>query len=137
MDDTLFGEGICSLPNKSQFVRLTWTDNTVHILDSDLEIIQHMSMFPGVKEGWGITHHDGTLFVSDGTEFITKIDTSSLKPFSKITVRMPNNQKVSHINELEYANGLLYANVFTTNYIVSIDPENGAVRAVYDFSALL
>lgn len=86
MDIELFGEGICSLPGKESFIRLTWTDNKVDILNKNLGIIETMPMFRGVKEGWGITRFENTLYVSDGTEYISKINAETFEPEGKFSV---------------------------------------------------
>ena len=79
MSDKVFGEGISRLPGGSNFVRMTWLDNIVDILDSNLRTIETIPMFTGVKEGWGITHNENTLYVSDGSPTITLVNANSLE----------------------------------------------------------
>jgi len=67
MSASVFGEGICTLPGNGSFVRMTWQDNIVDLLDSNLRVTESMQMFTGPKEGWGITRNGQTLYVSDGS----------------------------------------------------------------------
>lgn len=87
MNANYFGEGICSLNDFHQrFVRLTWKDNVVDVLDTNLRRIETMPLFEGLKEGWGITRNDSRLFVSDGSEYLTFINSHTFENEGKIMV---------------------------------------------------
>ena len=91
MNEKYFGEGICSLSDrKDSFVRLTWKNHVVDILDQSLETVFTMKMFEGVKEGWGITRNGTRLYVSDGSENITFINSNSFETEGRLMVHMPN-----------------------------------------------
>ncbi len=110
MPKSVFGEGICSLHN-GNFVRLTWQDNIVDVLDSNLNVIETMTMFQGVGEGWGITRGGKTLYISDGSHYITKINAETFE--NEGTVKVTEGGKpVSNLNELEYVDGKIWANIF-------------------------
>ena len=84
-----------------------------------------MQMFPGVREGWGITRNNDVLYVSNGSERIYKINAQTFESIGSFQVTMPNGQKVKMINELEFANGLIWGNIYTTNYIIGFNPLDG------------
>ena len=90
-------------------------------------------------EGWGLTTDGSSLIVSDGSSNLRFIDPATingeLKAQSIVGVT-DNNGPVSNINELEYIEGFIYANQYTTNYILKIDPSNGKVVGKLDLSSL-
>jgi glutamine cyclotransferase len=142
MGSTIFGEGICPL-NSEQIVVLTWQNNKVYILgQNDLKIEKELPLFKGAKEGWGVTQFpvEGKtsygLYVSDGTEKIFKIDGNTFETLGYITVTDESGRVVTELNELEYANGLIWANIWFKNDIIAIDPTSGKVVKRYDMSSL-
>ena len=86
-------------------------------------------------DGWGLTHNETDLIMSDGTEYIYFLDPNTQKLKRQIAV-CSNDAKIDQINELEYINGKIWANVYLKDIIVIINPKNGAVENVIDFSAL-
>ena len=89
-----FGEGISQL-NADTLIELTWREKTVRLLDSEtLEEKSTFKMWEGVKEGWGITldAQNDLLYVSDGSDKITRIDAKTLKQKNQFTVKKPNGQ---------------------------------------------
>lgn len=122
MPDDIFGEGICTLPGESSFVRMTWKDDIVDILDSNLKILETRSMFSDVKQGWGITRDEEILYVTDGSENVYIVNAKTFETERSFKVTMPNGKIVTYLNELEFINGLIWANVFTTNDVIAIDP---------------
>lgn len=118
-------------------MRLTWKDNIVDVLDSSLNTIETMLMFDGVNEGWGITRNNDMLYVSNGSETIYKINALTFESEGSFQVTMPNGKKVRRINELEFVDGLIFGNIFTTNIVVGFDANNGKVTKQIDFSSLL
>jgi glutamine cyclotransferase len=87
------------------------------------------------KEGWGLTTDGRSIMMSDGTNFITFLDPDSLKATKKLDVTF-KGASVLYINELEYINGFIYANIWTTNNIVRIDPSTGRITGIIDLSPL-
>ncbi len=127
-----FGEGIAVLNKK--LYQLTYLNQTGFIYD--VNTYQKLGEFKfDSKEGWGLTHDSIHLIMSDGTNIITYIDTATLQAVKRIQVT-DNNAPVNNLNELEYVNGYIYANVFTTNTIVKINPLSGLVVAKVDCTAL-
>lgn len=95
-------------------------------------------MWPGVKEGWGITldPERRILYVSDGSAKITRVDADTLEQISQFTVKGEQGKPLKLINELEFVDGMIWANVFYYNGMVEIDPESGYVRRYVDFAPL-
>jgi len=134
LDDRYFGEGITVLNNKLYY--LTWKTNVGFIYDA--KTYKKLSEFqydPKIKEGWGLTHDSKNLIVSNGTDVIQFLDTTDLKVVRSIKVRA-GNMRIKELNELEYVDGYIYANVWMTDWIVKIDPANGEVVGKLDLSAI-
>ena len=88
------------------------------------------------KEGWGLTNDGENLIMSNGTHELIWINPSDFSQIKKVQVA--NNEGViNYLNELEYINGTIYANVYTTNLIVQIDPETGKVLSEINFDGIL
>ena len=130
-----FGEGITILNGK--IYQLTWQEHVGYIYDAKTYRKLQEFTYPG--QGWALTHDSTHLIMSDGSSNLQFIDpaaiTSTLKAQSIVGVT-DNNGPVSNINELEYINGFIYANQYTTNYILKIDPANGKVVGKLDLSSL-
>lgn len=128
-----FGEGIAKCNNK--IYQLTYKNKTGFIYDS--RTFKQIGIFQfDNAEGWGLTNiNDTALIMSDGSNILTFLDPDNLKFIKKIEV-FENNIPVTNLNELEYVNGHIYANIYTTNKIVKIDPNNGNVIATLDLTPL-
>lgn len=126
-----FGEGITVLNDK--VYQLTWTNNTVHVYDLDGKHLKDMR-YQG--EGWGLTSDGEKLYMSDGTERIFRIDPETFKREATLVVTM-RGEPVQYINELEWIEGRIWANVYTTDYILIINPENGVVEGLVNCEGLL
>jgi glutamine cyclotransferase len=86
-------------------------------------------------KGGGITHDEKNLIMSDGSEKLTYLDTTSLKPVKTLSVT-DEYGVVKKLNELEYVDGFIFANLWETNTIVKIDAGNGKVVGRLDLSPL-
>ena len=128
-----FGEGITILNNK--IYQLTWQENTGLVYD--LNTFEKLSSFKygKSKEGWGICHHENTIYKSDGTETIWLLNSETLAEEDYIQV-YTNRGKIVGINEMEWINGAIYANRYQKDGVAIINPKNGAVIGVIDFSPL-
>ncbi|HET7003319.1 MAG TPA: glutaminyl-peptide cyclotransferase, partial [Puia sp.] len=128
-----FGEGITILGNK--LYQLTWTNKKGFIYD--LKTFKKIGefTFPS-KEGWGMTTDGSNLIMSDGSSNLTYLDPLSFKT-NRIVGVTDNNGPVGNINELEYVNGTILANIYQTPYIIRIDPNTGKVLGKADFSNLV
>jgi glutamine cyclotransferase len=128
-----FGEGIVFLNDK--LYQLTYKTRVGFIYDAKtFRQIKEFS-FPS-KEGWGLTTDGNHLIMSDGTDKIAYLDSTSLKTLKSISV-YDNQGAVKGINELEYIEGFIFANVYTTNYLVKIDPKTGEVVGRIDLTSLV
>ncbi len=129
---TLFGEGITVLNNK--IYQLTWTEKKGYIYQfPDFKLLKEFSF--ELTEGWGITNNGKELIVSDGSSNIYFWDPETLKETRRISVQ-DNNGLRNMLNELEFINGSIYANVYETDEILKIDPATGNVTGSLDFSDL-
>lgn len=134
LDDKYFGEGICIL--KDKILQLTWTSGDAFIRNANtLELEKTIALHTKHKQGWGVTSDGESFIVSDGTELLTFINPTSFKR-TKILEVYDNKGKVIKINELEYINGKIYANVWMKDYIITIDPNTGRVLEKIDLMHL-
>lgn len=133
LEDKYFGEGITIFNNK--LYQLTWREKTGFIYNPDN--FTKLKEFPYFREveGWGLTHDDKNLYQSDGTEKIYILDPETLKETDYINV-YTNSRKIKDVNELEWVDGKIFANVYETNLIVIIDPETGAVEGILNMADL-
>ncbi len=113
---------------------MTWQEQTGFVYDlATFELLQTFS-YP--TEGWGITHDGQRLIVSDGTSTIYFWDPNSLQEIGRITVR-DHLGPINRLNELEYVNGEIWANIWLTDLIARISPETGDVLGYIDLTGLL
>jgi glutaminyl-peptide cyclotransferase len=134
LDNQYFGEGITVFNNKIYY--LTWQNRLGFIYDANsYKKLGEFKIETKTNEGWGITHDNKNLIVSDGSENLYFLDTASMK-ITKTVVVKENGKPVKKINELEFINGFVYSNVWETNWILKIDPATGNVVAKLDLSDL-
>lgn len=131
-DKDVFGEGIALLDGR--IFQLTWTDGIAFVYDP--ETLTQTGHFRYTGEGWGLTTDGKVLFMSDGTSQISMVDPTDFKKIKKINVKL-DGRSVRGLNELEWIDGKIWANVFTTDSIVIIDPQTGNVEGVVDLTGLL
>ena len=128
----LFGEGVTIYDSK--IIQLTWRSNVGFVYDKDsFELLREFS-YP--TEGWGITCDDKHLIMSDGTANLYFLHPESFEEQKRIKVH-DNKGSVERLNELEYVDGEIYANVFQTNHIARIDPKSGKVVGWIDLTGIL
>ena len=127
-----FGEGITVLGDK--VYQLTWTSNKVHIYDRATGAKIKDIRYSG--EGWGLTTDGEVLYMSNGTSRIFRIDPETFARKSAFTVTL-RGEPLNYLNELEWIDGKLWANVYTLDQIVIIDPASGVVEGVVDLRGLL
>lgn len=126
-----FGEGITIYNDK--IYQLTWTNKKGFVYD--MNSFQKIGEFVYPTEGWGITSDGKSLIVSDGTNFLTFYDPVTFEITKTISVQF-QNQSVMNLNELEFVDGKIYANVYMTDKIAIINSENGNVEQWIDISSL-
>ncbi len=117
-----FGEGITILNNK--VYQLTWKAFTGYVYNK--HTLQKTDEFTYSTEGWGLCNDGKRLIMSDGTEKVYFIDTTYLQVTGSIQV-YDNEGMISSINELEYIDGLVYANIYGSDNIIAFDPVTGKV----------
>lgn len=133
LNDIYFGEGITILNNK--IYQLTYKEKTGFVYNiTDFSLIDSFRF--ASKEGWGLTNDGTNLIMSDGTNVLTWLNPDD---FSIIkTVQVANNTgAVYNINELEYIDGKILANIYTTELIVEIDAETGKILSEIDLRGIL
>ncbi|MFL2590265.1 MAG: glutaminyl-peptide cyclotransferase [Flavobacteriaceae bacterium] len=135
IDDAYFAEGITLLDKK--IYQLTWQSKIGFIYD--LESFKLIDSFQYKKsiEGWGLCNDGKTIYKSDGSSKIWKINPNTLEEIDFIQVTT-NKSIITKINEMEWVNGRIYANTYQFNkdIIIIINPESGTVEGVVDFDGL-
>ncbi|MDB9782295.1 glutaminyl-peptide cyclotransferase [Winogradskyella sp.] len=133
LEDRYFGEGLTILNDK--IYHLTWQANTGFVYD--VESFKKLSSFKygASKEGWGFCNDGEKLYKSDGTEKIWTINPENLTEENHIEVYTEKG-KIPSLNELEWINGKIFANIYQRNGVVIINPKNGGVEGVIDFEPL-
>jgi glutamine cyclotransferase len=127
-----FGEGIAIVGNK--IFQLTWQSHVGFVYNlADFKLLRQFS-YPG--EGWGLTSHGNEIFMSDGTVEIRVLNAATLKEKRRFTVR-DGATPIDQLNELEFVEGELFANVWQTDRIARISPQTGKVLGWIDLTGLL
>ncbi len=134
LDGQYFGEGITVLNNK--IYQLTYKHKIGFIYDA--RTYKQIGEFPyktSTGEGWAITHDNTNLIMNDGSDHLYFLDSAKLNIIKTISVT-ENGVRLKKLNELEFVNGYIYANVWETNIIVKIDPSTGKVKGRLDLTSL-
>ena len=151
-----FGEGAELINGK--IYQLTWQKRTIIVYDPNgLKKLKEVTMPRKIREGWGLTHSvtpssssndpkpKTVVYVTDGSSYLhhcsidPKTDEFTVVKSVRVTFYNTNSKRtvyVQNLNELEFINGEVWANVYTTNYVVQINPETGVVSRRWDLSAL-
>lgn len=132
LPDNHFGEGITLLGDR--IYQLTWQNGIMYIYDRKTLKKVDTKRYKG--EGWGLTTDGQWLYMSDGTPDIRVLDPVTLEVKRRISV-VCNGASLPYLNELEWIDGKIWANVYTLNQIVIINPENGIVEKVVNLEGLL
>ncbi len=121
--DSTFGEGINIFKNK--LYQLTWQSHVVYVYDIH-NIDKPITTFKWPYEGWGLTNNGTDLIISDGTANLYFVDPETFKVKNSIAVT-EDGKNVENLNELEFIDGFVFANVYQSDFIVKIDPASGHV----------
>lgn len=127
-----FGEGITVLGD--HIYQLTWQSNTAHVYDRTTGEKLRDFRYPG--EGWGLTTDGKKLYMSNGTEYIYTLDPATFKREKSVAVTL-KGEPVRFLNELEWIGDRIWANVYTTEQIVIINPVTGVVEGIIDLTGIL
>lgn len=131
LPEKVFGEGIA--PHGDNIVGITWMNQAGYVMDPGSLSIKGTFNYMG--EGWGLTSDGERLYMSDGTQEIRVLDPKSFSEQRRIKVTV-EGQPLLKINELEWVEGQIYANVWQSDRIARIDPFSGKVLGWIDLSGL-
>jgi glutamine cyclotransferase len=131
LPDESFGEGLTIFHGK--IYQLTWLEKTGFIYD--LRTFRKLGKFSYSTEGWGLTHDDASLILSDGTNRLQYIDPASFQVTKTLEV-FAGSEAVTNLNELEFVRGEIWANVWHSDRIARIDPTSGQVTSWIDLTAI-
>jgi glutaminyl-peptide cyclotransferase len=132
LPETVFAEGLTVMDDK--VYQLTWKSGFAYIYDTDLNRTGEFK-YNRSKQGWGLCNDGEYLYKSDGTDKIWKIDPNTYEELEYIQI-VSNKKSYKNINELEWVNGKIYANVYQENLIFIVNPKNGALEAAIDLTTL-
>jgi glutamine cyclotransferase len=133
LEKAYFGEGLTILNNK--IYQLTWQEKTGFIYDLNTLDQTGTFVYNESPEGWGLCNDGKAIFKSDGTEKIWKLNSNTLAEESHIEI-YTNNHMIPKVNELEWVEGKIYANIYQKDAIAIVNPDNGAVEGVIDLGTL-
>ena len=123
----VFGEGIALVGN--ELFQITWQNNTCFVYDK--KTFAPLRQYTYAGEGWGLTYDGAYIIMSDGSETLTFRDPKTFKEIKTIQV-YTHEGAITKLNELEYIDGFIYANIWTSNLIAVIEPTTGKVIATID-----
>jgi glutamine cyclotransferase len=128
----LFGEGLALVDDR--LIQLTWKSHRGFVYDR--ESFRVLQEFKYDTEGWGLTYDGQNLILSDGSSDLFYLDPQTFKPVRKLAVTM-SGSTLDQLNELEFIEGEIWANVWQTDWIVRIDPSSGKVKSFMDLKGIL
>jgi glutamine cyclotransferase len=131
LDRDLFGEGIASANGRIH--QLTWRNKVALVYES--KNLQLLGRLPYSGEGWGLTYDGTHLIMSDGSATLRFLDPRTFRVVRRLLVRS-QGRLVSQLNELEYVQGEVFANIWYKDYIARIDPRTGEVTGWIDLRNL-
>jgi glutaminyl-peptide cyclotransferase len=129
---TYFGEGITDW--KGSLLEITWQSEVGFVYD--LETFERKKTFTYTGEGWGLTHDEARIILSNGSAELRFLDPDTLKETGRVAVHDASGP-VNNLNELEYVKGEIFANVWQTDRIARISPKDGRVTGWIDLKGLL
>ena len=133
LDDAYFGEGLTILNEK--IYQLTWREKTGFIYDLNTLRKTGSFVYGRSSEGWGLCQDGESIYKSDGTQRIWRLNANTLNEEGFIEI-YTNSSRIKSVNELEWVNGKIYANIYLRDAIAIVDPKNGAVEGVIDLTSL-
>jgi glutaminyl-peptide cyclotransferase len=127
-----FGEGIVNW--QGQIISLTWKSQLGFVFE--LATFRKRREFRYQGEGWALTRNDTEIIMSDGTPDLHFLDPKTFRETHRIQVTL-EGKPISHVNELEWVKGEIYANVWQTDFVLRIDPATGHVVGIVNLAGLL
>jgi glutamine cyclotransferase len=131
LPDQYFGEGIALFGDK--VIQLTWKSEVAFVYDKTT--FRELEQFHFSGQGWGLTSDGTRLILSDGTSMLRFLDPNSYVETGRIRVHN-DRRPVRQINELEFIDGQIYANILPTDYIAIISPQTGRITGWIDLTGL-
>lgn len=132
LDEDYFGEGLTAIGDR--VLTLTWKNGKAFAWDADN--LEPTGEYAYEGEGWGLTHDTTRLILSDGTAALRFLDPATLTETGRVPVTL-RGRPITRINELEWIEGEVFANVWQTNFIVRIDPATGVITGIIDLTDLM
>ena len=132
MEKKIFAEGSCVIGDKIYV--LTWLEKLCFVYDKNT--FNRVGQFTYNRQGWGLTTDGNLLIMSDGSAQLYFISPKTFTTVRSVTVRY-GGKSVNYLNELEYINGKIWANIYLKDEIVIIEPSTGEVEGVIDCHGLL
>ncbi len=126
-----FGEGLTLF--NDQLFQLTWRSQKGFVYDANS--LKRLKTFPYPLAGWGLTHNNKHLIMSNGSNTLYFLDTNNFSIVKTLKITAAN-RTIRNLNELEYINGYIFANIWKSNEIAKIDPQSGYVVGWIDLSKL-
>jgi len=131
MPPEYFGEGITIIGDR--IIQVTYQSRVGFVYDR--QSLEPLDTFSIDTEGWGLTHDGTSLILSDGTPTLHFLDPESFQETRTVEVQ-DGDEPVTNLNELEYVDGEVYANIWKTDLIAVIDPQSGSILSWLDLSGL-
>jgi glutaminyl-peptide cyclotransferase len=128
-----FAEGLTDWG--STLIQLTWTSHKAFVYD--LFSFSLLKTFDYQGEGWGLTHDQAQLIMSDGTSYLRFLDPKSFRMIRRMQVVDESGNMVDNLNELEYIHGEIYANIWQTDRIARISPQTGKILGWIDLTGII
>lgn len=128
-----FGEGLTILNDK--IYQLTWLEREVYVYDKDFALLETFNLPNDIEEGWGICNDGKNLYISSGSHRVYKLDPNSFSILSSIEV-INDNKEINRLNELEWVDGEIWANIYYSKYIIRINPDSGQVLGWINLTGL-
>ena len=126
-----FGEGITIYDNK--IFQVTWKSNKGFVYDiNNFKLLDDFNIY---GQGWGLTNDGKSLILSDGSEKIYYLNPKNFEIEKTISVSV-NGNKLIYINELEFIRGEIWANIWKSNDIITVNPLSGIVTSIFDISKI-
>jgi glutaminyl-peptide cyclotransferase len=127
----IFGEGLAVVGDS--LVQLTWQNHVGYIYDKATLSLQRSFDVHG--EGWGLTYDGQNLIMSNGSSTLTVLNPQTYQVVNQISIKN-GNEPLTNINELEYINGSIYANIWHSMKIAIINPQTGQVTGIIDLTGI-
>ncbi len=131
LPDQYFGEGIAVIDDS--LIQLTWLSQIGFVYDK--ETFALLGNFSYSPEGWGLTYNGNELIMSDGSSNLYFLNPGTFQKTGQVSVH-DGNTSITNINELEYVNGDVYANIWLTQKIAIINPQTGVVKGWVDLAGI-